>query len=419
MGRSILLITHFYPPSEMVAARRPAGFAKYLERLGHRVTILTSRAWGAENVPGEPATEVVRTRDLMDSGLNWRRGQLEAWTGAGPAADYSAEVSWPARVVVPDVALLTWLPFVVAAGRRLARRRRFDCVLTTSGPESVHLAGLALARSGMPWIADFRDGWGFESLHDWPTAPQWALDRRLEEAVVRRADGVCAVTQPIAADLSERVGVDAWTITNGYDPDDAATAEGVDGLLDSGAHSILHAGRMASSQRSPAPVLEALRRLDRDSPEVAARVRLVLAGPLTSAEREMLDDPALRGRVQLLGSLPRPRVLGLEQAADSLLLLTAGSRRGEATGKLYEYLSAGRPILVLGDRTEAARIVADAGAGIAVAADDPGAVAGALERLVAGDIAPTAAPEQYGYPAIAARLAELVEVAVERAAARK
>jgi glycosyltransferase involved in cell wall biosynthesis len=109
----------------------------------------------------------------------------------------------------------------------------------------------------------------------------------------------------------------------------------------------------------------------------------------------------------------------LERAADSLLLLTAGNRRGEATGKLYEYLSAGRPILVLGDRTEAARIVADAGAGIAVAAEDPGAVAAALERLVAGEVQPRGAPPEYGYPALAARLAQLVDVAVQRAAARK
>lgn len=405
----------------MVAARRPAGFAKYLERLGHRVTILTSRAWGAENVAGEPATEVVRTRDLMDSGLNWRRGQLDAWTGSGgtATADYSADVSWPARVVVPDVALLTWAPFALGAALRLARRSRFDCAITTSGPESLHLVGLALARRGLPWIADFRDGWGFESLRDWPTAPQWALDRRLEKAVVRRADGVCAVTEPISADLRERFGVDARTITNGYDPDDGATVEGADGVFDPDTHSILHAGRMASSQRSPAPLLEALRRLDRDSPEVAAKIRLVLAGPLTSAERAMLDDPVLRDRVQLLGSIPRPRVLGLERAADSLLLLTAGNRRGEATGKLYEYLSAGRPILVLGDRTEAARIVADAGAGIAVAAEDPGAVAAALERLVAGEVQPRGAPPEYGYPALAARLAQLVDVAVQRAAARK
>jgi glycosyltransferase involved in cell wall biosynthesis len=399
----------------MVAARRPAGFARYLARMGHRVTVLTSSAWGAQDRPDEPA-EVVRTRDLMDSGLNWRRKQLRAWTGEAPAADYAPTVSWPARVIVPDVALVTWLPFVLAAARRLVAERQFDCVLTTSGPESVHLAGLALRRSGLPWIADFRDGWGFESLHDWPTGPQWWLDRRLEAAVVRRADGVCAVTEPIAADMRERFGVDAWTITNGYDPDEAPGGDRQPS--GDGRHVLFHSGRMASSQRSPQPVLDALKRLRSDAPAVAKRLQLVLAGPLTPDERTAIEDPALAGSVSAIGNLPRDEVLRLQRDADSLLLLTAGNRRGEATGKLYEYLSAGRPILVLGDRTEAARIVADAGAGLAVPADDPSAVASALQRLVAGEIEPAGAPPQYGYPALAGRLAELVEVARQRAAQR-
>ncbi len=418
MGQSILLITHFYPPSDMVAARRPAGFAKYLEQLGHRVTVLTSAAWGERPPEQEPATAVVRTGDLMDSRLNWRRAKLRAWTGEQPAADYSADVSWPARVIVPDVALVTWAPYVLAAARRLLAKERFDCVVTTSGPESVHLAGMALARRGLPWVADFRDGWGFESLHDWPTAPQWALDRRLERAVARRADGLSAVTEPIAADLRERFDVDAWTITNGYDPDDVPAVDCTSGGLDMGRHTLLHTGRMASSQRSPRPVLDAIARLAADSPEIAGRVELALAGPLSSDERELVEDPAVAGSVRVLGNLPRERVLALQRQADSLLLLTAGNRRGEATGKLYEYLSAGRPVLVLGDRTEAARIVTEAGAGLAVPADDVAAVADALRRLVAGEIAPVGPPPEYGYPALAARLAELVEIARERAAQR-
>ncbi|MEX1141156.1 MAG: glycosyltransferase family 4 protein [Thermoleophilaceae bacterium] len=416
MGRDILLITHFYPPSDMVAARRPAGLAKYLERLGHRATILTSRAWGRSDVAGEPATTVLRTADLMDSALNWRRGQLRAWTGSDGsiAADYDAGVSWPARVVVPDVAALTWAPFVLGAALRLVRGRRFDAVLTTSGPESLHLVGLALARRGLPWVADFRDGWGFESLRDWPTSPQWALDRWLERQVVNRADGVCAVTEPIAADMRERFGVDAWTITNGYDPEDPALADAPSFRPEPGVHRVLHSGRMGSSEHDPGPVVEALRLLDRDSPRLAATVRLSFAGPLTAGERELLTAPDVADRVELLGTLPRPEVLARQRAADSLLLLTSGKRLSVATGKLYEYLHAGRPVLVLGESTEAARIVGEAGAGIAVPVDDPAAIARALERIVAGEVAPTSAPEQYGYPAIAARLAELFEVAIER-----
>lgn len=83
--------------------------------------------------------------------------------------------------------------------------------------------------------------------------------------------------------------------------------------------------------------------------------------------------------------LDRPQTLRLQRDADSLLLLTAGNRTGEATSKLFEYLYADRPILVLGERTAAARIVERARAGAVVPGDHPERIADALRALVRGD----------------------------------
>jgi glycosyltransferase involved in cell wall biosynthesis len=408
---SLLIVSHFYPPSEMVAARRPAGLAKYLGRLGYRVTVLTSRAW-AEGPAGE--TDVVRTGDLMASRLNWRRANMKAWTGGG--ADYVSGSSRLAQVVVPDTALLTWLPYLVPSARRLAGRERFDCVITTSGPESVHLAGLALAPR-MGWIADLRDGWGFETLHSWPTAMQARLDRALERRVAQRADLMTAVSEPMATDLRDRLGADAHALTNGFDPEEVPPRTGSHPLLDAARRSLVHTGRMASSQRSPAPLLEAVRLLRARGAAAVRGIELVFAGPLTAEERALLDAPDLAGLVRHVGNLDRDEALRLQREADGLLLLTAGTRRGEATGKLFEYLGAERPVLVLGDRSEAARIVEEAGAGVAAPADEPEAIAAALERLPR-DLS-AAAPSAYSYPEIARRYAELVELARSRAEARK
>lgn len=410
MTGSLLIVTHFYPPSSMVAARRAAGLAKYLRRLGYRVTVLTSRAW-AEGPAAEP--DVVRTGDLMASRLNWRRANMQAWTQGG--AEYEAGSSKLAQVVVPDTALVTWLPYLVPSALRLARRERFDCVITTSGPESAHLAGLALA-GRTAWIADLRDGWGFETLHSWPTAAQARLDAALERQVARRADLMTAVSEPMAADLRERLGADAHTVTNGFDPEEVPARTGSHPLLHPERRSLVHTGRMASSQRSPAPLLDALRLLRTRGAAAVRGLELVFAGPLTADERALLESPDLSGLVRHVGSLDRDDALRLQREADGLLLLTAGNRRGEATGKLYEYLGAERPILVLGDRSEAARIVEEAGAGVTAPADRPEAIADALERLPR-DLA-GGAPARYSYPEIARRYAELVELARSRAAAR-
>ena len=150
---------------------------------------------------------------------------------------------------------LTWAPFLLPAVARLARRRHFDCVLTTSGPESVHAAGLWLRRRGIGWIADLRDGWTFESIHDFPP-PLDRVDASMERAVMTRADVVTAVSEPIAEDLRARYGADAHTLTNGYDPEDVPPARDGDPLLAGERFSLVHTGRIAAGQRTPVPLLD-------------------------------------------------------------------------------------------------------------------------------------------------------------------
>jgi glycosyltransferase involved in cell wall biosynthesis len=286
-------------------------------------------------------------------------------------------------------------------------------VITSSPPQSAHLVGAALRRSGVPWIADFRDGWSFEPPRaPWAVAAQGRADGRLERFVVERASAVVGVTEPIVEDLRRRFGAPATLVTNGFDPeDDSAGAEHPP--LDLDRHSLVHTGRMAIARSSPRPVLEAVRMLKREAPEIAQRLEIVFAGPLTADETDLLKRPDLDGLVRNVGSLDRPSALALQRAADSLLVVTEGSsRKSVATGKLFEYLASGRTILVLGEETEAARIVADAKAGFATSADDPERIANALLRLVEGVLPEGPDPEavaRYSYRELACSYAELIE----------
>lgn len=409
-GSPILLVAQLAPPSTLVAARRVAGLTKYLARGGLRVVVLTSRISGS--APIEGADAVLRTNDLLVSRLNWRRGHFEALTGGTPGR--YARPSRLEAVVVPDLAAPTWLPFAIPEALRLARQRSLRCVVTTSPPPSAHFVGLALRRRGVRWIAEFRDGWTFEPPHPpWPSALQRRLDATLERRVLQNADAVVGVTAPIADDLRRRYGADARLITNGFDPDELTSAA-VDGSpLDPHRHSFVHTGRMGIARVGPRPLLDAVRLAVRDDPAFAERAELVFAGPLTQEEDDLLAAPDVARVVRRLGWLERPRALQLQRAADTLILITEGTtRRSVATGKLFEYLGSGRPILVLGAGTEAARIVAEADAGIAVPATDPEAIAIALRELVArprphGASAEAAA--RYAYPQIAAALAALIE----------
>jgi glycosyltransferase involved in cell wall biosynthesis len=395
----LLLVSQLAPPSGLIAARRVAGLTKYLARVGFEITVLTSQVSGSGPIEG--AAEIVRTRDLLATSVNWRRRSLEVMSSGVPGT--YRRPSPLQSLLVPDPAAVSWLPFALPAARRLGR---FDVVLTTSPPQSAHFVGAALAHRGTPWVAELRDGWTFEPPRpEWPLAPLRALDRRLERTL-QGARAVVGVTRPIAADLRDRLGLNAHVITNGFDPEEQP-APGDEELLDPERHSFVHTGRVGVTGTSLDPLLEALRLLVLED-----GIEVVFAGPFSDVETEQLAAPELRRVVATVGVLDRPHTLRLQRAADTLLLITEGARRTSvATGKLFEYLATGRPIVVLGEETEAARIVAETQTGFAVPLE-PAAIAEGLRRAREVAVAPFGV-EWYTYPAIAEQYGALLQTVAD------
>ena len=415
MSRSILFAAYFYPPCPDAGAHRPAAMVKYLRRLGHRVTVLTTAAYrrGGE----EESDEVVRAADLQLVRARIRgRDHVQAMYETDT---YSPRPHPLSRVLVPEPLVLAWLPFALPRALRLHRSHRFDAVITTSPPESAHLIGRALQRRGTAWIADVRDAWNFEPLRpSFPTGAQRRLDERLERRLLGAADAVTSVSRPAADDLRDRVGATVELLPNGWDPElapslDDPAREQAEGTLDPDRVSLVYTGRFGSYGRDPRPLIEALRGLAASDPELAERLELVVAGPCTEEERALLGTDVAPARISVVGSLPRDRALALQRAADALLLIAAPGRTQLANLKLFEYLAAGRPIVALAGGTEAGRIVSETG-GEVVRSDDMEAIGAALRRLATGGVQPPD-PDwsgKYAYPSLAERMSETVERAI-------
>jgi glycosyltransferase involved in cell wall biosynthesis len=413
---NLLLVAYFYPPCRDTGAHRPAAMAKWLRRLGHRVTVLTTSAYGT----GDAATEedVIRSADLQR--LRARLHGRDTVDALFDSDTYSGRPHVLSRIVVPEPLAAAWAPFALRDALRANSRERFDAVITSSPPESVHMIGRVLRRRGVPWIADLRDGWTFEPIRPpFPTGIQRRLDERLERRWLGAADAVVAVSRPAADDLRARLGLDPELIPNGWDPDlDAELTGGAapPGLLDPERTSLVYTGRFGSYGRDPAGLVRALGLLAREHPEDAAKLELVVAGPLTEDEAQLMRTDVSPARIVVAGTLERPQALALQREADALLLLASSRRTQLLNFKLFEYLASGTPILALAAGTEAGRVVAETG-GEAVPADEAEAIVAALRRVVAGELEPPDpdARERYSYPRVAERMAEVAERAAARA----
>jgi glycosyltransferase involved in cell wall biosynthesis len=377
--RRVLVLAYYFPPLGGGGVQRTLKFVKYLPTAGYDPIVVTTTGVGhvlrdpglASDVP--PSAVVLRAPELPIHVVKWK---LEAvLRRLGLPARLAQAIGWPDEFV-------GWAPGALLTALRAVRRYRPDVVYSTSSPVSAHAVALALKQlTGVPWVADFRDAWTLnpEGAHLYR-----GLSRRLERAVVRHADRFVVVDDSVWIRGVPEGDPRRAVIRNGVDLDDLPALAP---RSESSRFRLAHVG-MLYGQRNAAPVLTALRNLIRHGTIGRDRVELRLVGDARVDERSTAGVPLTR----------RPYVDHREavaemRAADALLLYQPAGWNG-ASGKVYEYLATGRPILcVAPPENLGSRLVAELGAGICVAPDDSAGIEGAIERLFrswsAGELMPS------------------------------
>ena len=372
----VLLVTMYFPPAGGGGVQRSLKLAQYLPALGIETHVLAPEdpKW-VHRDPGLLVPTQAWVHRVRYVGPRGRKPAEELRAADGlERALVQAQVT-ARRLLVPD-ASVTWNLTAIPAAIRLARREGFDAVLTTSPPGSVHFVGAAVQKAtGARWLADLRDPLvanQHRRADTTATRARQAANERLARLVAGRADAVSCVSDAIADEvrgLGPR-GI-VRTIANGCDFDDFAGLE----YRPAERFRITHTGSFFG-KRDPKPFLQALHDSGLD---VVAR----FVGDFRSTDREWAEALALGDRLELVDYAPRTESLRLQRDSEALLLLVPdadGRGRGVLSGKVFEYLAAGRPILaVVPPDGAAAELIRETGAGVVVAPDD---VAGIRDALV-------------------------------------
>lgn len=394
----ILLLSCSFPPIGGMTPLLAAHLARELDARGHAVDVLTI-------APGRlhPVYRLDEANSaLVPSGV----GVTRAYAGplhhaahriTGPGEGLAAArtrharggaVSWRQRValamrplLVPD-SRIDCAPWVIAAGRRLLRTRRFDAVLSISPPDSGSVMAWALAaRADLPWVAHVGDLWSVGPGADAQGLPRWrrAIDRALEARLLARMDRVLVLT-PEMRDLllSAFPGLPAekfCSVTVGYDPQQYARipAESAPG----GVFRIVYTGIFYEGIREPYEFFAGLESFASGR----ADVEVIVAGNVSADVRGRIAAAAPGCRVTFTGHLPHDRVVALQKGASALLLFCyEGGYSFPA--KTVEYIAARRPILAVDydGRDPAARFVTASRRGVMVGYSRQ-QVSAALRRL--------------------------------------
>lgn len=420
----LLLVSYYYPPMGGAGVQRALKFSKYLREFGVEPFLVAAHdpdyphddSLLADVPPGLTVLRVEH-RGLLQRALAWRarRSPAAAAPAAAPAAAASPS---PARAWLRDTVLSLhanlsfpddkagWAKKAWAPALELVRREGIELVASTAPPVSAHALAQRLAReAGLPWVADYRDLWADNPGY---AAADWrrAWDRRTEARWLAQAAGVSVVTPSWQQRFAAQLGAAAPVafIPNGYDEADFA------GLVPEpaadGAFRLVHTGAFYGP-RDPGTLLDGLARYLKAAPAGARPLKLRLVGSIGSRFDHALAQFAAEhpGVIERRAYVPHAEALKEMLAADALLLVVGAGQgaqqaarhaavvAGTLPGKLFEYLRAGPPVLLLGDEAgDAAGILRRHGRGWVVDETQPARIAEGLAAMMSGT--PPPAPPQ-------------------------
>ncbi|HTK70043.1 MAG TPA: glycosyltransferase [Candidatus Eisenbacteria bacterium] len=397
--KRLLAIAYFFPPLGGGGCQRTLKLVRYLEPEGWASTVVTTRDADYWILDPSLEAEIPRTAEVIRVGgitslrlvrLLAEAGGIERRQGARDARAFQRLRRAQSWLLLPD-GYRAWAREAQRAAARRIAAGGIDALWTTSSPESAHLAGLALKRRfGIPWVADFRDPWVGRVTYAPPTSWHDARHRELERSVVTAADRVTLVSEPMTALYRERYpdlpGETFVTLPNGVDSDDwrrVAELPASPDSRDEGRCVLLHAGQLAH-RPTVRTLLDAVERVISADPSARDQLRLRFLGGNEELRPGEWSERGLDGIVQAEPSRPHLEALQAMRRAYALVLLGHGGDADSLlyTGKIYEYLTSGRPILGVLDPGPAADLILEAGAGTVSRPGDEASTARAIENLL-------------------------------------
>ena len=380
-SRSALIIAYHYPPIRSIGVVRSVSFVRYLRELGYSCQVLTTSAYGGEDDvlrAWEPISIYRwlfnrKVRDgIFDSKIRTTRGIFSRILR---------------KVLIPD-AQIFWIPTAFIRGWYYIKKKQCDIVYSSFPPASAHLVALFLHYvTGLPWTADFRDSWIFDSLDSDLQKSVWrlAVEQYLEFKVISNATVIITATEEAAQVLRTKYPAHCSKIEVIYNGFDGQIASSCEVKFERDEFFLLHTGSFSysHSDRTPAQLFTALALLLEEDINWSTRIRVVLAGLLSPEEKSAAAILMKSGIVRLGGDLSIDEVHNLQEKAN-VLLVVDHVRSWTSTnipGKFFEYLAMRKPILSIGGNGAVQNLMHQLNAGRHVDGKNPEAIRDAIKEL--------------------------------------
>ncbi|OHA70177.1 MAG: hypothetical protein A3F15_00355 [Candidatus Wildermuthbacteria bacterium RIFCSPHIGHO2_12_FULL_40_12] len=351
--KKVLIISHLWPYRR--GSKRVIGLAKYLSDFGWKPIVLTGPIWGKP----ELEFDFIETDYIGFMGSLMRIFSLDAKRDIGEQLKTklkgtSSKFKSFLKFLYIFIRMIyaypdedkNWKPFAMKAASSLLESEKVDAIISI-WPETSHIVAKELKiKYKIPWIADFPDLWS--QNYNYCYGPiRRLIDRRLELKTINLADALTTISQPFVKKLMLlHSGKKIYSITHGFDPKEVNTKPA--NLTSK--FTITYTGQIYPRKQDPLKILIALKELILNKEIDPNHIEVRFYGSDIYWLEEKIKEYKLSNVVKKYGSFPREISLDKQRESQVLLLFNWEDKRekGVYTGKIFEYLSAQRPILATG-----------------------------------------------------------------------
>lgn len=424
--RKVLMISYIFPPLGSGANQRTVRFVKYLSHFGWTPIVLTVRN-GYYRFRDDYFLKIIPENVKIYRAFSLEQGRFEQFVrmvksvlksmintllGKKPRSDTSDYGTTPSVVInnnksvykyiytgmislylyllkifskyvlIPDEKV-GWIPFALLKGLKIIYKERPSIIWANADRPSGLVVGVLLKMiTGRKLVLNFSDPWILNPYYRFGRKSfRSRVESVLERLVIRGADRIVFANHSIQLDYEKVYQDDSSkfiTVQNGYDPDEF---DGMPSRSNYNKFILTYCGSLQFFH-SPKPLFQALEGLLDKFPWLQSTLLIRFVGRIDSENLHYFESFNYKNILHLTGLVSYKEGMKYIFNSDVCIAFTGNEYTCEVPGKIFEYMAAKKPILIISQEGPAAELVEKLKVGVRVRPDNIKSIQSAILELM-------------------------------------
>lgn len=360
-NKKILMVTYDFPPIGGGGVQRNLKFIKYLTKLGWDTSVLTVkerdfyvfddsllkelnnntniyRAYSID--PLSISTKIRKFSTIFKKGKSNFSSQITVNEDAWYVGFYRNIRNW---LLLPD-GHSGWIPFAYSLGKKIVKENGPDIIFGSfPGPSNAFVTYKISKKFNIPYVIDFRDGWTDDPYTNFSSIFHRKYHEYYEKKIILGAKKIIVYGEPLKEIYEKRypklIG-NIEVINNGFDPEDFLNL--IPKIKSNNKVRLVYSGSMYFDRRET--YINFIKAICTFT-NLEDKLEIIFVGDRLRWASDLVIEENLENIISFTGYLPHKEALEYLSSADASLIFLQIGDEIALTGKIFEYIGLGLPII--------------------------------------------------------------------------